>query len=68
MSKPATISLNGKNVPCKDVLKISLVMVSDKLFSEFTYRDFTPCYHEVKVLVPREKAYALEMKVRKHKN
>lgn len=43
-------------------------MVSDKLFSEFTYRDFTPCYHEVKVLVPKEKAYALEMKVRKHKN
>lgn len=64
----ACIKLNGKSVPCKDVLSIMLVCVSDELFSEFTYRDFVPCYHTVRVLVPRKKAYRLEVAVRKAQN
>ena len=66
MQKNDTITLNGKAVPCKDVLQITPVMVSDKLFSEFTYHAFEPVYHEMKVLVPRKKAYALELKVRRY--
>ena len=64
----ACIKLNGKSVPCKDVLSIMLVCVSDEVFSEFTYRDFEPCYHTVRVLVPRKKAYRLEVAVRKAQN
>ncbi len=50
--KEPTIKLNGKNVPCKDLVRIRLVKVSDQLFSEFTYRLFEPVYHEVVTLVP----------------
>lgn len=66
--KEPTIKLNGKNVPCKDVVRIRLVEVSDQLFSEFTYRLFEPIYHEVVTLVPRDNAYPLELKVRKTQN
>jgi hypothetical protein len=65
MPKEKTIRLNGRDIPCKDVLSIHPVIVSDGYFSEFTYRLFEPAYHEVKVLVPRDKAYALEKTVRK---
>ena len=61
-----TIRLNGKDIPCQDVLKIRTVMVSDELHTEFTYREFNP-YHETVVLLPREKGYPLELKVRKSK-
>lgn len=66
MPKEKTIRLNGRDIPCKDVLSIRPVIVSDGYFSEFTYRLFEPTYHEVKVLVPRDKAYVLEKKVRKN--
>ena len=65
MPKEKTIRLNGRNIPCKDVLSIRPVIDSDGYSSEFTYRLFEPAYHEVKVLVPRDKAYALEKTVRK---
>lgn len=66
MKKEKTIKLDGKDIPCKDIIKIKPAMVSDELFSEFTYRLFDPCYHEMKTLVPREKAYQLELTVRKN--
>lgn len=66
MKKEKTIKLDGKDIPCKDIIKIKPVMVSDELFSEFTYRLFDPCYNEMKTLVPREKAYQLELAVRKN--
>ena len=68
MTKQKTVSLDGKQIPCNDVLKAKPVMVSDTLYTEFTYRLFEPCYHEVKTLVPRDKAYKLELAVRKAKN
>lgn len=60
-----TIKLNGKDIPCKDVLKIKMKMVTDEIFYEFTYRETEPSYHETKVLVPRDKAAKLEKAVRK---
>lgn len=66
--KEPTIKLDGKNIPCRDIITIRLVAVSDQLFSEFTYRLFEPAFHTVKTLVPRDKAYKLELKVRKAMN
>lgn len=66
--KEPTIKLDNKDIPCRDVLSIRLVQVSDELFSEFTYRLFEPAFHTVKTLVPRDKAYKLELKVRKAMN
>ena len=61
-----TVRLNGKNIPCEDVLKIQKVKVSDQVFVEFTYRDTEPSYHEVAVLVPFEKAGEIEAAVREY--
>lgn len=66
MPKQKTIRLNGKDIPCRDILSIRPVAVSDELYSEFTYRLFEPSYHEVKVPVPRDRAYALEKSIRKN--
>lgn len=65
MAKEKYIVLDGKRIPCRDVLSIELKQVSDQFYSEFTYRLFEPCYHTIKTLVPRDKAYALELTVRK---
>lgn len=65
MAKTSTVRLDGKDIPCEDVLKIEMKVVSDQLFSEFTYRLFEPSYHEVHTLIPREKAYQIEVAVRK---
>lgn len=62
-----TIKLNNKDVPCEDVLRIRLVVICGQLHSEFTYRCFEPTYHEETVLVPRDKAYPLEIAVRRAK-
>lgn len=37
----------------------------DEIMYEVTYRLFEPIYHEVKVLMSKDKGYALEKKVRK---
>lgn len=62
-----TVTLDKKKIPCEDVLKIEPVMVSDILYSEITYREFEPVYHETKTLLPRDKAYSIELAVRKAK-
>ena len=62
-----TIKLNNKDIPCEDVLCIRPVAVGSQLYSEFTYRRFEPTYHEETALVPRDKAYPLELTVRRAK-
>ena len=66
MSK--TVKINKVEVPVEDVLKISTVCVSDELKTEVTYRLFEPIYHEVSVLLPKDKGYQVELKVRKAMN
>ena len=63
-----TIKINGKDIPCKDVIEIKMVMVSDTIMYDVTYNDFDPCYHRMSVLLPKDKGYALEKKVRKTMN
>lgn len=63
--KAKEVKINGELVQCENVIKIELVCVGDELFREITYRRFTPCYHEVKVLVSADKGYEIEKKVRK---
>lgn len=57
--------LNGKEIPYKDIIKIQMCFVSDTTFYEVTYRQTEPMYAEIKVLLPEDKGYALEKKVRK---
>jgi len=60
----AKVKINGEMIPCEDVLQIKLVCVNDTLYSEITYRKFEPYYHTECVLIPRDKAYEIEKKVR----
>lgn len=59
------VKINGQVIPCKDVIQVKMVYVSDEFMYEVTYRLFEPIYHEVKVLMSKDKGYALEKKVRK---
>lgn len=59
------VKINGQVIPCKDVLQVKMAYVSDEIMYEVTYRLFEPIYHEVKVLMSKDKGYALEKKVRK---
>ena len=59
------VKINGQVIPCKDVLQIQMVVVSDEIQYEVKYRLFEPTYHEVSVLMDKDKGYALEKKVRK---
>lgn len=61
-----TVKLNGKNIPCEDVLKIEMKYVVDTIMYEITYRESEPCYHETKILMDKDKAHAVEKKVRKY--
>lgn len=66
MSK--TVKINKVEIPVEDVLRIQTVCVSDELQTEVTYRLFEPTYHEVSVLLPKDKGYQIELKVRKAMN
>ena len=66
MSK--TVKINKVEVPVEDVLQIRTVFVSDELQTEVKYRLFQPMYHEVVTLLPKDKGYQLELKVRKAMN
>ena len=66
MSK--TVKINKTTVSVEDVLRIRTVYVSDELQTEVTYRLFEPTYHEVSVLLPKDKGYQIELKVRKAMN
>lgn len=59
------VKLNGKEIPCNDVLKIEMKMVSDEIVYEITYRELEPMYHEVHILMDKDKAHKIEQKVRK---
>lgn len=63
-----TVKLDGKEIPCKDVIRIQPVFVSDTRYCEITYDDFEPCYHRVVTLVAPNKGYEIEKKVRKAMN
>lgn len=65
MPKKKTITINGEEVACQDVLQVRLVCVSNTLQREIKYRKMEPCYHEVTVLVPKEEGYKIELAVRK---
>lgn len=66
MSK--TVKINKVDIPVEDVLRIRTVCVSDELQTEVTYRLFEPTYHELTVLLPKDKGYQVELKVRKAMN
>ena len=59
------VKINGQVIPCRDVLQIKMVCASDEIMYEVKYRLFEPTYHEVNVLMSKDKGYALEQKVRK---
>ena len=59
------VKINGQVIPCKDVLQVKMVYASDEIMYEVKYRLFEPTYHEVNVLMGKDKGYALEQKVRK---
>jgi hypothetical protein len=63
--KANEVKINGVNVPCENVIKIQLVYVSDQFFREITYREFDPCYHEVRTIVGKDEGYKIELKVRR---
>lgn len=65
MPKDKTITINGEEVACRDVLQVRLVCVSNTLQREIKYRKMEPCYHEVAVLVPKEEGHKIELAVRK---
>jgi hypothetical protein len=60
-----SVKINGKEIACDDVLQIQMVCVSDELMYEVKYRVAEPTYHELRVLMDKDKGYALEKKVRK---
>ena len=59
------VKINGQVILCRDVLQIKMVYASDEIMYEVKYRLFEPTYHEVNVLMSKDKGYALEQKVRK---
>ena len=59
------VKINGQVIPCKDVLQVKMVYAPDEIMYEVKYRLFEPTYHEVNVLMSKDKGYALEQKVRK---
>ena len=59
------VKINGQVIPCRDVLQVKMVYASDEIMYEVKYRLFEPTYHEVNVLMNKDKGYALEQKVRK---
>ena len=59
------VKINGQVIPCRDALQIKMVYASDEIMCEVKYRLFEPTYHEVNVLMSKDKGYALEQKVRK---
>ena len=59
------VKINGQVIPCRDVLQIKMAYASDEIMYEVKYRLFEPTYHEVNVLMSKDKGYALEQKVRK---
>ena len=63
-----TVKINNKEVPCKDVISITRVFVSDTFMYKILYNEFEPCYHRVEVLLPQKKGYEIEKKVRKAMN
>lgn len=65
MSRTSSIRLDGRNIPCRDVLSIKMVSLDGELFTEFVYHNPMNPGFTCTSLVPREKAYALELKVRK---
>ena len=65
MSKTSSIRLDGRKIPCRDVVSIKMVSLDGELFTEFVYHSPMNPGFTCTSLVPREKAYALELKVRK---
>lgn len=65
MPKEKTVTINGEEVACRDVLQVRLVCVSNTLQREIKYRKMDPCYHKIAVLVPKEEGYKIEQAVRK---
>ena len=61
---PKTAKLDGKNIPYEDILQMQMRFVSDEKVMEIRYREFDP-YHETVTLLPYEKGYELEKKIRK---
>jgi hypothetical protein len=66
--KEQTAKLDGREVPLGDILEMKTAFVSDGKFTEVRYRVFEPCYAEIHTLLPFEKGYALEKRVRRHMN
>ena len=64
-TKPKTVKIDGRNIPCKDIVEIKPVSVSGTLCREITYDYYEPYYHKVKTTVPFKKGYEIELKVRK---
>ena len=62
---PKTAKLDGKNIPYEDILQMQMRFVSDEKVMEIRYREFDPVYHETVTLLPYEKGYELEKKIRK---
>lgn len=61
MPKEKTIRLDGRDIPCKDVLSIHPVIVSDGDFSEFTYRLVKPHMTKVRCfLMPQHTALCVD--------
>lgn len=61
----AKVKINKTEVPCEDVLQIKMVVVSDQILYEVTYRLFEPCYHTKVELLTPAKAHKVERAVRK---
>lgn len=66
--KAYEVKINGVIVPCENVIKIQLVYVTGQLFREITYREFDPCYREVKAIVGKDEGYKIELKVRRSRH
>lgn len=65
MSRTSSIRLDGRNIPCRDVISVKMVSHEGEHFTEFVYHSPVNPGFTCTSLVPREKAYALELKVRK---
>ena len=66
--KEPTTKLDGREVPLGDILEMKMAFVSDQKFTEVRYRISEPCYAEKGTLLPYDKGYELEKKVRKYMN
>lgn len=61
MPKEKTIRLDGRDIPCKDVISIRPVIDSDGDFSEFTYRLVKPHMTKVRCfLMPQHTALCVD--------